>query len=327
MKNAARYVTGILSMLVLGAVACGGPSSDEDLDVAGSFLSSADDESIDPSDPPTDPDPADDDPGAISTASTQAQAGGQAGAACAKRSATLSPKGLTFVIHVSKKADKAADELRHLRSLVRYIRDRDIFMIERNSPVVAALRETFPCNRFDYIAYPDEMEAALATGDGIDGIAVDWEGDFVEAHSQAFSADRLEKYARRIRAAGKQPGFVPSWSPRFDDDAVMKAANMHYELPQIQGACVNGPARFGAAARRMLVDFHNGGISTRNAGFEISLDSFGFADNHVGPARAADCTRAAFGKGARAIYIYGNGQDHLRDYFRALGKMGLRTAR
>jgi hypothetical protein len=326
MKNATRYVTGVLSMLVLGAVACGSPSSDEDLDVAGSFLSSPDDEAIDASDPPTNPDPADDDE-PLATSSTQAQAGGQGGAKCAQRSATLSPKGLTFVIHVSKRAEKAQDELRHLRAVARYVRDRDIFMIERTSPVVAQLRETFPCNRFDYIAYPDEMDAALATGEGIDGIAVDWEGTLVEANSQAYSVDRLEKLSRRIRAAGKQPGFVPSWSARFDDDAVMKQANMHYELPQIQGACVNGPARFGAAAHRMLVDFHRAGVPIRNAGFEISLDSFGFADNHVGPARAADCTRAAFGKGARAIYIYGNGQDHLRDYFRALGKMGLRTAR
>ena len=114
-----------------------------------------------------------------------------------------------------------------------------------------------------------------------------------------------------IRKAGKQPGFVPSWSSRFDDAAVASASNMDYELAQIQGGCVNGVSSFAFAAKRLLHDFHARGLGLRNIGFEISMDSFGVADNHVGAARSADCTRAAYGKGARAIYIYGNGHDQL----------------
>ena len=59
-------------------------------------------------------------------------------------------------------------------------------------------------------------------------------------------------------------------------------------------------------------------------GVEISLDSVAEAGNHVGPERAADCTRAAFGKGARVIYLYGNGDDHLAPYFERLHNLGIR---
>ena len=61
-------------------------------------------------------------------------------------------------------------------------------------------------------------------------------------------------------------------------------------------------------------------------GFEISMDSFASAPNHVDAERAAACTRKAYGKGARAIYIYGNGHDHLMSYFNRLGEMGVRKA-
>ena len=57
---------------------------------------------------------------------------------------------------------------------------------------------------------------------------------------------------------------------------------MDDELAQIQGGCVNGPSNFGNAA----------------LGFEISMDSFASADNHVSAARSVECTRVAYGKGA-----------------------------
>ena len=122
-------------------------------------------------------------------------------------------------------------------------------------------------------------------------------------------------------------GFVPSWSGGFNDAAIARASNMDYELPQIQGACVNGPSHFANAARGLVVSFRAHGLDPRNVGFEISMDSFSFAANHVSADRAAECTRKAYGKGARAIYIYGNGHDHLPDYLRALAKMGVRTPR
>ena len=65
----------------------------------------------------------------------------------------------------------------------------------------------------------------------------------------------------------------------------------------------------------------------RNVGFEISMDSYASADNHVSADRAAACTRKAYGKGARAIYIYGNGHDRLPSYFHTLEQMGVRAAR
>jgi hypothetical protein len=239
----------------------------------------------------------------------------------------LSPKGLTSVFHISKRGANADRALEHLKTMRRYIRARDIFMVEERSDVIDKLHAVFPCNRFHYIAYPDEMKSALATGGLIDGIAVDWEGATVEANSQAYSEARLKDYVQAIRKAGKQPGFVPSWSSRFDDAAVANASNMDYELAQIQGGCVNGASNFAFAAKRLLHDFRARGLGLRNIGFEISMDSFGVADNHVDAGRSADCTRAAYGKGARAIYIYGNGHDELPDYLHALGKMGVRTAR
>src|SRR5262249_49145953 len=122
-----------------------------------------------------------------------------------------------------------------------------------------------------------------------------------------------------------QPGYVPSWSSRFDDAAITNASNMDYELAQIQGACVNGAFEFGRNAYGMLRSFRDRNLGVRNLGFEISVDSFGDADNHVGAERAAACTRAAYGKGARAIYFYGNGPDQLPDTLHALGRLGVRV--
>lgn len=322
-----------LAAVALAVSACGDASSQSgtsDDDTPGAFVPSTDDELVDASDPPSDPDPVDPDDDAlgIATASLSPRSGGAAGAApaCLTRR-TLSPNGLTFVIHISKRGANADREFDHLKAMRRYVRARDIFMVEERSDVIDRLHAEFPCNRFHFIAYPSEMKAALATGDRIDGIAVDWEGATVEANSKSWSEARLHEYVKAIRNAGKQPGFVPSWSSRFDDAAVARASSMDYELAQIQGGCVNGVSNFGFAAKRLLHDFHTRGLGTRNIGLEISMDSFAVADNHVNAGRSADCTRAAYGKGARAIYLYGNGHDQLPDYLRALGKMGVRTAR
>jgi hypothetical protein len=319
----ARYLAHALAAcaLALSAQACAVDATSPDEEASGTFTPEPDDESVEPSDPPTDPDPSD------AGAATSEVALSVSGAGCAAPSPLLSPQGLTFVIHVSKHAQQAQSELAHLKKLAPYLRDRDVFMIEHGSPVVQALRKAFPCNRFHVLAYPDGMQAALATGAGVAGIAVDWEGGAVDSHSQAWSVAKLSKYRQAIHAAGKRAGFVPSWGPAFDDGQVAHASKMDYELSQIQGACVNGPTHFANRAKGLLHDFQSHGESVRNIGFEISMDSFLVASNHVGSERAAACTRKAYGKGARAIYLYGNGSDHLLDYFHRLGKLGIRTPR
>src|SRR5262249_57565068 len=90
---------------------------------------------------------------------------------CAARPEILSPKGLTFVIHVSEYF--GADALQQLKAVQELIRPRDIFMIERKAPVIHALRKAFPCNAIHFIAYPDEFHKALEAGDLVDAIAID----------------------------------------------------------------------------------------------------------------------------------------------------------
>ena len=280
------------------------------------FATDPDDEAIDPNDPPTDPDPTGEVESDLRTAE---------GAKCNKPE-LLSPTGLTLVIHVSKDDKNGPRAVAHLKSLRRFLRARDVFVIERGSPWVNELRAAFRCNRFHYIAYPDEMAGALDTGPGIDGIAVDWEGGQVEGHSQAWSIDQLASHRQKIRATGKSAGFVPYWSSRFNEATVARGSKMDYVLPQIQNACNANPDSFASRARGMLVDFHNQKVPLRSVGFEISLNSYDFADNHVGAERAADCTRKAYGKGARAIYLYGNGPDLFDSYLHKLAKLGLRRA-
>ncbi len=305
--------------------ACGDASTvtDEAVSEDAPFVASPDDEVLDPDDPPNDPDPieTDDEP---SAGGLQTLAGRPA---CKPRSKTLSPRGLTLIIHVPKHPGNAQKAYEHLRSMRGYIRARDIFMIERGSPVNQKLHELFPCNAFHFIAYPAEVERALDTGELIDGIAIDWEGGHVDGNSQAYSIDRLLDYSKRIRRQGRVAGFVPAWKPRFVDAAVKKAAKMDYELAQIQPACVNSPANFAHRAKELLRESKAHGEPLRDLGFEISMNSFDVAPNHVGAERAADCTRAAYGKGARAIYIYGNGDDKMVPYLRGLGKRGLREKR
>lgn len=345
MRKSPSFVTKLLAPLLatalaFGAAGCADTSDDapaanptlEDDQPSGPFVSEPEDEAIDPADPPTDPDPADDDDDGVEmgAGSVAPQGGAQASrrpATCKERKKTLSPKGMTFVLHISKFGDQANAALEHLKKVQSYIRPRDIFMVERSSQINARLRALFPCNKIHFIAFPEELDTAFESGSLIDGIAVDWEGDHVDGNSQAYSIDKLRSYSRQIRSRGFQAGFVPSWKPRFSDPEVMRASNMDYDLAQIQPACPNSASAYGHRTRDMLREFRRHEMSLRNVGFEISMNSFDIARHNVGPARAADCTRKAYGKGARAIYIYGNGQDHFVDYFHALGRMGVRRPR
>jgi hypothetical protein len=121
---------------------------------------------------------------------------------------------------------------------------------------------------------------------------------------------------------------VPYWPARFDDAHIVRASGIDYELAQIQDHCAHGgPLSFGEAARSRVQSFHRSGVGARNVGFEISLNSYADAVNHTGVDPSARCTRRAYGKGARAIYLYGNGHPHLDDYFRRISSMGLRRPR
>lgn len=305
----------VLACVVL--FGCGADPSDAK---APGFVPDPEDEVFDPSDPPTDPDPEDTDEDVATAVSQGALEVGQ----CPKRSPRLSPKGLTFVIHVSKHYGGAA--FQQLLDVSHLIRARDIFMIERNDEAVQKLRKAFPCNAIHYIAYPDEIKNGIDLGKWVDGIAIDWETKTF-THSQAWSVDKLTNHAANIRKHGKQPSVVPYWPNSFNDGHIVQKAKLGYELAQIQNQCVVSPGAFASAAKGLLQNFGNNGLSARDIGFEISLNSFSYADNHTGVDRSAGCTRKAYGKGARAIYLYGNGHPHLRDYFKKLKALGLRTAK
>ncbi|HEY5920147.1 MAG TPA: hypothetical protein VIV11_00695 [Kofleriaceae bacterium] len=301
----------------------------------GVFVPEPDDEEIDPADPPLDPDPldteeftpSDEELAALPELPTDDEAL-EIKARCPKRPARLSPVGLTFVIHISKHEDEAGAALRQLKDVRRFIRARDIFMIERKAPVVAALRRVFPCNDFHFIAYPDELDNAFALGKLVDGIAVDWEGAGVWSNPQSFSIDKLRGYAAKIHNRNQVAGLVPYWPNGFNDGHIVNASNMNYELAQIQNRCANdGAEAFALSARSLIRNFRDNNLALRDFGAEISLSSFAFADNHTGVDRSAACTRKAYGKGTRAIYLYGNGHPHYDKYFRRIARMGLRGAR
>ncbi|HEU5055697.1 MAG TPA: hypothetical protein VFU21_04205 [Kofleriaceae bacterium] len=299
------------AMVVVGALlaaACAGSLEDE----GGPFVPSPDDEAVDPADPPTDPDPGED------AAAEQA--------ACAERSWILSPDGLTFVFHISKDEDHAWAAYKQLTAKAHLVRARDVFMIERKSPVVQALRDAFPCNHVHFIAYPEEIDAAYDAGHLIDGIAVDWEGG-VWNNPPSWSIDKLAGYAAKFHGKGEVAGFVPYWPDSFDDAAITQAASMNYEIAQIQDRCAHdGPAAFAAAARALVDNYLAHSLKPRRLGVEISMSSYPDADNHVSVELSARCTREAYGKGARAVYLYGNGHPHLDDYLKTIAGMGLRKA-
>jgi hypothetical protein len=291
------------------------------------FTSEPEDEAVDPDDPPVDPDPIDATEGIptdVGTITSDEQAIAIK-ASCPKRSRTLSPKGLTFVIHISKDPDNAQLAYQQLSDVRHLIRPRDIFMIERKSPVLLALRQLFPCNDFHFIAYPEELGAAYDAVNIIDGIAVDWERG-LWAHPQSWTVDKLTGYAAKIHDKHLAAGAVPYWPQAFNDGHITNVTRMNYELAQIQDHCAkSGAASFAAAARGLVGNFLANGLSPRDVGFEISLNSYADATNHTGVDPSVACTRKAYGRGARAIYLYGNGHPHLAKYFRALAHIGLRV--
>ena len=308
-KRAARAVVVNLAVCLL--VGCAGSIEEE----GGPFVPEPGDEAIDPDDPPDDPDP---EAAEEETASP--------GASCAPRSWILSPAGLTLVFHISKDEESAWVAYSQLVEKAHLVRARDIFMIERKSPVVSALRTAFPCNHIHYIAYPDELEAAYQTADVIDGIAVDWEGG-VWNNPASWSVDKLAGYADKFHQKGKLAGVVPYWPQDFDDAAITQAAAMNYQLAQIQNRCAHdGADAFAGAARALVQNYLDRGLKPRRLGVEISMSSYDTADNHTSVEESARCTREAYGKGARTIYLYGNGHPHLNSYLKTISGMGLRKA-
>lgn len=300
---AKRHVMVAGALLV--AAACAGPDEEE----GGPFVPAPADEAVDPADPPTDPDPR---------AAEEA--------ACQPRSWILSPAGLTLVFHISKDEESAWVAYHQLVEKAHLVRARDIFMIERKSPVVSALRSAFPCNHIHFIAYPDELEAAYDAAGLIDGIAVDWE-EGLWNNPPSWSIDKLAGYAAKFHQKGKVAGVVPYWPLDFDDATITQSAAMNYELAQIQDQCAHGgPAAFAAAARGLVQNFIDRGLKPRRLGVEISMSSYDTADNHTSVEQSARCTREAYGKGARTIYLYGNGHPHLNTYLKTVAGMGLRKA-
>ena len=296
----------VVALAVVVLASCAGGSIDE----GGPFVPEPGDETVDPDDPPTDPDPGAEEE--------------LAGATCAPRSWILSPAGLTLVFHISKDEANAWLAYHQLVDKAHLVRARDIFMIERKSPVVSALRAAFPCNQIHFIAYPEEIDAAYDMADSIDGIAVDWEGG-VWNNPPSWSVEKLAGYAAKFHQKGEMAGVVPYWPDEFDDAGITQAAAMNYELAQIQNRCAHGgPAVFAGAARALVENFLDRGLKPRRLGVEISMSSYDTADNHVSVEVSARCTREAYGKGARAIYLYGNGHPHLDAYLKTIAGMGLR---
>jgi len=249
-------------------------------------------------------------------------------ASCPQQTRALSPGGLTFAIHISKKEDEGWDAVRQLRDVRHLIRARDVFVIERDAPWVRVLRRHFPCNEFHYIAYPDELDSAYAAAPVLDGVIVDWEGGQVDTNPQSFTIDKLSGFATKIHNKGLAAAVAPAWPQGFNDGHIIHASRMNFDLAQIQGSCAGGgPHNFAANAKGIVQSFLAAGESPKNLGVEVSLDSFAFADNHTGVDLSVACSRKAYGKGVRAIYIYGNGPPHLAAYFRQLRDLGLREPR
>src|SRR5688500_7530262 len=244
--------------VLLGCVGEVGTAEPFDLEMeaeAGPFVPEPYDEVIDPEDPPTDPDPWGDELGPDLSEEVHAdlEVGAQVQALCRERSRRLSPKGLTFVIHISKDEDNGPAGVRQLRSVRSLLRARDIFVIERMSPWVRDLRAAFPCNRIDYIAYPpDETPAAYDSLGFTGGVAIDWERG-LWAHDQAWTIEKLTGYAETIHRRGGVAGVVPYWPDSFDDARIVRASGMDYELLQIQNRCAHGgPLSFGEATRQVV---------------------------------------------------------------------------
>jgi hypothetical protein len=316
-----------LAISLLGSIVLAGCTAE-----VPAFLTDADDEAVDPGDPPIAPDPSDGSEtlhaDVVTAPDTETPTDAELAAmraACPKQTRTLSTQGLTFAIHISKKDTEGWDAVRQLHDVRNLIRARDVFVIERDAPWVRVLRRHFPCNEFHYIAYPDELDSAYAAAPVLDGIIVDWEGGAVDTNPQSFTIDKLAGFAAKIHGKNLAAAVAPAWPQGFDDGHIERASHMNFDLAQIQGSCAGGgPHNFAANAKGLVQSFLAAGESPRNLGVEISLDSFAFADNHTGVDVSVACSRKAYGKGVRAIYIYGNGPPHIAAYFRSLRDVGLR---
>ncbi len=293
------------------------------------FTAEADDETIDPEDPPTDPDPDGEEievaaGGGVSVQDIDplgADVSGSKGG-CPKFS-KLSPRGLTFAFDVVDQ-----EQLKHLLEMKRYIRVRDIFVLRINGFPKEALQKHFPCNRTIALVWPDEtarLGEMKKANPWIDGAAIDWEGND-RIGSVAQELDRLQVHTRRIRNHGMRPSLVPAqdrpeWLP------MARRGNFAHLFAQTQPACKESAPNFGRSTRALAKDAHDQGFGARNVAMEISMNSYVGAQNHVDADRAAACTRKAYGKGSRAIYIFGQKRDQYVPYLRALAKAGVRRAK
>jgi hypothetical protein len=299
-----KTAIALASIFVVGALtACTSDASSEE-DLGGTFQALSDDEVIDPSDPPTNPDPPD--------------APGAPGAASCPSYDKLSPTGLTFVIDIVD-----ANQLDDLLKVKRFIRARDVFVVRPTSGPVAALKKDFPCNRIMALAYPSELKAMQSMeNEGVDAVVLDWEGAD-QAQSQSTQRSRLAEIKKEIVNHKMQTAMAPGsdWVRTTAD------ANYDYVLAQTQPACRNSVHNFSAAAKRVATDAHSM-LGIRNAAVEVSVDSSATnAGNHVDAERGADCARAGYGKGARAVYVFGQQEPHLVPFFARLHQLGVRAPR
>jgi hypothetical protein len=310
-----KRVLGIASLFVLGnLVACSSDPRDTE-DLGGTFQALSDDEVIDPSDPPTDPDPPDV-AGAVDAQDVHIL-GGNAAPACPSYD-KLSPKGLTFVIDIVD-----ANQFDDLMKVKRFIRARDVFVVRPTSGPVAALEKNFPCNRIMALAYPSELKNIPAMeNEGIDAVVLDWEGAD-QAQSASTQRTRLANIKQEIVNHKMRPSMAPG------TDWVNTAADANYDsvLAQTQPACKNSVDNFGAAAKRVASEAQ-ARLGIRNAAVEVSVDSSASnAVNHVDAERGADCARAGYGKGARAVYVFGQQEPHFVPFFARLHQLGVRAPR
>jgi hypothetical protein len=310
-----KNAIGLACLVTLTALAgCSSAPQDEE-DLGGTFQALSDDEVIDPSDPPTDPDPPDV-AGAVGTQDLQIQ-GGNGAPACPSYD-KLSPKGLTFVIDIVD-----ANQFDDLMKVKRFIRARDVFVVRPTTGPVGALKKNFPCNRIMALAYPSELKhIPELEQQGVDAVVLDWEGGD-QAQSQSNQHKRLANIKQEIVNHKMRPSMAPG------TDWVNTAADANYDsvLAQTQPACKNSVHNFGAAAKRVASEAH-ARLGIRNAAVEVSVDSSATnAVNHVDAERGADCARAGYGKGARAVYVFGQQEPHLVPFFARLHKLGVRAPR
>jgi hypothetical protein len=311
---------------------------------ASGFQPLAQDETLPGEDPPTQPDPTDDvqvanltNGGApdAQTGAPQAQTGAQTMPSSAEPVAAasaevacptydkLSPMGLTFILDIVD-----SNQLDSLRKVKRFLRPRDIIVLRVNGgPSPEALRREFPCNRLHALVWPaqlDQLGDMRRRNPRISAVGIDWEGG--NLGELGTMIERLKDGARRIRDHHLQPGLVPG-GPRSDWAPMIDGANLDFLLAQVQPACKNSGPAFAHAARQVLDDALGIRLGARNVAMEISLNSSLHAQNHVTVERAAECTRLAFGKGARAIYLFGQQRDHFQAFFHLMAELGLRSAR